>query len=138
MGKTLARLVGGAVIICGVLLGLPTSAHAQPVQIAIDATTQDGPARQPLTQVIHVTNFGGTEATGVTVTFTPPKGVKVDTACPFDRLHGVRSYTCSLGTLAAGHSADITFSISMNKSGDVDLEVVCDQGTFIASFPAFG
>ena len=133
MEKALVRFFGGAVMVCGSLLGLSTSAHAQSVQIAIDSTTLAGPAHQDLSQVIHVTNIGGAEATGVTVTFTAPKGAKVDTACQFDRFHGLRSYTCSLGTLTAGQTADVTFSISMAKSGDVGVAVTCDQpGTFLA------
>jgi hypothetical protein len=132
MKKTLVRFFGGAVMVCGAFLGSPSSAHAQSVQIAIDATTRDGPAREALPQVIHVTNQGTAEATGVTVTFTPPKGAKVDTACQFDRLHGVGSYTCLVGTLPAGQTADVTFLVSMHKSGDVGVEVTCDQGTFVA------
>jgi Domain of unknown function DUF11 len=130
MKKTLVRFFGGAVMVCGTLLGLPTSAHAQ---ISIDANMQSGAARQSLLQVIHVTNGGSAEATGVTVTFTAPKGTKVDSTCPSDRFHGVLSYTCFVGTIPGGQTADVTFSISMNKSGDVDVEVTCDLGTFVDS-----
>jgi len=131
MKKTLVRFFGGAVMVWGALLGLPTSVHAQ--SITIDPLTQNGPARQPLTQVIRVTNQGGPDATGVTVTFTVPKGAKVDSACQFDRLHGVGSYNCVLGTLAAGQEVNIPFTISMNKSGEVGVEVTCDQGTVVGS-----
>jgi hypothetical protein len=129
MEKTLVRFFGGVVMVCGTLLGLSTSAQAQ---ISMDANVQDGPARQALTQVIHVTN-GGAEATGVTVTFTPPKGAKVDSACQYDRFHGVGSYACFVGTLPAGQTAHVLFSISMNKSGDVGVEVTSDQGTIVGS-----
>ena len=111
------------------LLGLPTSAHAQ--SIAIDPMTQNGPARQPLTQIIRVTNQGTGEATNVTVTFTAPKGAKVDSACQLDRFHGVRSYSCFVGTVPGGQTVDVPFSISMNKSEDVGVEVTADQGTFV-------
>ena len=131
MEKTLVRFFGGAVMVWGALVGLPTSAHAQ--SIAIDPITQNGPARQPLTQVIRVTNQGGPDATNVTVTFTVPKGAKVDSSCQFDRYHGVGSYTCSVGTLAAGDIVDIPFTISMGKSSQVSVEVTCDQGTFVGS-----
>jgi hypothetical protein len=130
MKKTLVRFFGGVAIVCGTLLGLPASAHAQ---IAIDATTQDGPAHQSLYQVIHITNQGTAEANGVIVTFTAPKGAKVDTACVFDRVHGVGTYTCLVGTLPGGQTADVPFSISMSKSGEVDVEVTCDQGAFSGS-----
>jgi hypothetical protein len=133
MNKTLVRFFGGAVMVCGAALGLPGSAQAQSVQIAIDNTTQGGPPRQSLPQVIHVTNQGTSEATGVTVTFTAPKGAKVDSACQLDRFHGVRSYSCFVGTLPGGQTADVTFLISMNKSDDVGVEVTCDQGTFVGS-----
>jgi hypothetical protein len=133
MKKTLVRFFGGAVMVCGAWLGLPTSAHAQSGQIAIDDTTQSGPPRQSLPQVIHITNQGTGEATNVTVTFTPPKGTKVDSVCQFDRFHGVGSYTCLVGTIAGGQTVDVTFSISMNKSGDVGVEVNCNEGTFVGS-----
>jgi len=115
------------------LLGLPTSAHAQ--SIAIDPMTQNGPARQPLTQIIRVTNQGGPDATNVTVTFTVPKGSKVDSTCQFDRFHGVGSYTCVVGTgtLAAGQTVDVPFTISMGKSGEIAVEVNCTEGTFVSS-----
>lgn len=133
MKKTLVRFFGGAVMVCGNLLALPTSAHAQ---IAIDSSMHDGPAHQSLDQVIHVTNIGTSDITGVTVTFTAPKGTKVDnTVCQSDRFHGVLSYTCLVGTIPGGHAVDVTFSISMNKSGDVGVEVTSDQGTFVDSLP---
>jgi hypothetical protein len=109
-------MVGGA------LLGLSTSAHAQSFDITAD--TQSGPARQPLAQVIHVANVGQFPATNVTVTFRPPKGAKVDSDCQVDHFPGgFRSYTCTVGTLAPGQKADVTFSISMNQSGDFDVNV---------------
>jgi len=131
MKKTLVRFFGGAVMVCGTFLGLPASAYAQAVQIAIDGTTHGGPPRQSLLQVIHVTNQGTAEATNVTVTFTAPKGSKVDSSCQLDRFHGVRSYSCFVGTLSGGQTVDVTFSISMNKSDDVGVEVTADQGTFV-------
>lgn len=120
-------------MVCGTFLGLPASAHAQTVQIAIDSTPQGGPPRQSLLQVIHVTNQGTGDATNVTVTFTAPKGAKVDSACQLDRFHGVRSYSCFVGTITGGGAIDVTFSISMNKSDNVGVEVDCDQGTFLGS-----
>ena len=120
-------------MVCGAFLGLPANAHAQSVQIAIDDTTQPGPPRQSLLQVIHVTNQGTGIATNVTVTFTAPKGAKVDSACQLDRFHGVRSYTCFVGTITGGATVDIPFSIALNKSDEVGVEVICDQGTFIGS-----
>jgi len=133
MEKTLVRFFGGAVMAWGTLLGLPTSAHAQ--SIAIDAAGQPGSARQPVTQVVGITNQGGPDATHVTVTFTVPKGAKVDSACQFDRFHGTGSYTCVVGTgtLAQGQTVYVPFTISMGKSGEVGVEVTCDQGTFVGS-----
>ena len=133
MEKTLVRFFGGAVMVWGALVGLPASAHAQ--SIAIDPITQNGPARQPLTQIIRVTNQGGADANHVTVTFTVPKGSKVDSSCQFDRFHGVGSYTCTVGTgtLTTGQTVDIPFTIAMGKSGEISLEVTCDQGTFVGS-----
>ena len=133
MEKTLVRFFGGAVMAWGALLGLPTGAHAQSVLIDIEGPGVGVQPRQSVAQTIHLTNTGGAEATNVTVTITPPKGAKVDAAaCLFDHAHG-GSYTCSVGTIAAGGTAEVTFSISMNKSGDVGVEVNCDQGTFIGS-----
>jgi len=133
MEKTLVKFFGGAVMVWGTLLGLPTSAHAQ--SIGIDPVTQPGPPRQPVTQVVGITNQGGPDATHVTVTFTVPKGSKVDSTCQFDRFHGVGSYTCPVGTgtLAAGQTVYVPFTISMGKSGEVTVEVTCDQGTFVGS-----
>ena len=129
MEKTLVRFLGGAAMVCGALVGLPASAHAQSVSFDIVGTTSSGPARQMVgPQVIKVTNSGQEEATGVTVTFSPPKGAKVDSACQVDHLPGgYRSYTCSVGSLTPGQSIEITFSISMTASGDVGVEVTCDQ-----------
>lgn len=130
MAKILVRFFGGAVMVCGTLLGLSTSAQAQSVGFVIGATVVNGPARQSLPQVIHVTNVGGAEATNVTVTFTPPKGARVDTTCQVDHLPGgFRSYTCSVGSLIPGQTADVSFSISMLKSGDFNfgVDVNCDQ-----------
>ena len=131
MKKTLVRFFGGVVMVCGALLGLSTSAHAQSIDIS--ATPLTGSAHQSSAQVIRVTHMGGPEANNVTVTFTVPKGAKVDTPCQLDRFHGVRSYSCFVGPLVAGQWVDVPFSISMAKSGDVDVEVTCDQGTFIMS-----
>lgn len=133
MKKTLVRFLGGAVIAGGTLLALASSASAQSTQIIISPLPQDGPSHQPLTQVIRVTNMGGADATGLTVTFTVPKGAKVDSPCQFDRFHGVGSYTCLVGSLQKGQTAEVTFSISMNKSDDISVEATCDQGTFSES-----
>jgi hypothetical protein len=131
MQKTLVQFFGAAVMVWGALLGFATSARAQSVGFVISAAPPlNGPARQSLPQVIHVTNAGGAEATNVSVTFTPPKGAKVDTACQVDHLAGgLRSYTCSVGNLAPGQTADVPFSISMLKTGDFNfgVDVNCDQ-----------
>jgi hypothetical protein len=128
MTKTLVRFFGGAVMVWGVwLLGLPANAQAQTLILTPD--TNAGPARETYPQVIHVYNAGA-DATGVTVTFTPPKGVKVDSDCQVDHLPGgIRSYTCSLGTIAHGDTADVFIVISLNKPGDASFtaDVTCDQ-----------
>jgi hypothetical protein len=131
MQKTLVRFFGGAVMVCGAWLGLPASAHAQSPSLDIYADTVPGPVRQAVgPQVIHVRNTGA-PANGVSVTFTPPKGAKVDTTCQEDHLPGgLRSYTCVVGALGTGQTADVTFSISMTKSGtaNVGVDVTYDQG----------
>jgi len=131
MQKTLVRFFGGAVMVCGTWLGLPSSAHAQSPSLDIYADTVPGPARQAVgPQVIHVHNSGA-PANGVSVTFTPPKGAKVDTTCQEDHLPGgLRSYTCVVGALGTGQTADITFAISMTKGGtaNVGVDVTYDQG----------
>ena len=131
MQKTLVRFFGGAVMVWGALLGLPTGAHAQSPSFDIWAETTPGSVRQIVgPQIIHVHNNGGA-ATGVSVTFTPPKGAKVDTTCQEDHLPGgVRSYTCLIGAVGPGQSTEVTFSISMTKSGtaNVSVDVTCDQG----------
>src|SRR5690349_5520692 len=133
MEKTLVRFIGSAVMVCGTWLGLPSSAHAQAVTLFIYADTVPGAAHQTVgPQVIHVVNQGSAEATGVAVTFTPPKGAKVDSACQVDHLPGgIRSYTCLVGALGPGQKADVTFSISMTKSNtaDIGVDATCDQGT---------
>ena len=124
-------------MVCGALLGSSTSAHAQ--EIAIDAQIHDGPTHQLLNQLIRVSNgAGGADATGVKVTFWPPKGAKVDTACQVDHFSGgLRSYTCFLGTLTPGQTVDIIFSISMIKGGDdyVVVEVGSDLDYASAALP---
>jgi hypothetical protein len=131
MEKTLVRFFGGAAMVCGAWLGLPTIAHGQSPSLNIYADTVPGPARRAVgPQVIHVHN-NGAPATGVSVTFTPPKNAKVDTTCQEDHLPGgYRSYTCLVGSLGSGETADVTFSISMIKSGvaDVGVDVTYDQG----------
>jgi hypothetical protein len=132
MTKTLVRFFGGAALVWGTcLLGLPASAQAQgSVKFVLSADTNAGPARQTYPEVIHVTNEGTEDATGVTVTFTPPKGVKVDSDCQIDHLPGgIRSYTCLVGTIGYGQTVDVSFSISMTKPGDASFtaDVTCDQ-----------
>ena len=131
MQKTLVRFFGGTVMVWGALVGLPTSAHAQSPSFDIWAETTPGSVRQAVgPQVIHVHN-SGVPATGVSVTFTPPKGAKVDTTCQEDHLPGgIRSYTCLLGSLGTGQTEEITFSISVTKSGtaNVGVDVTSDQG----------
>src|SRR5438034_560396 len=97
MEKTLVRFFGSAAMVCGTWLGLPSSAHAQSVSLFIYADTVPGAVRQTVgPQVIHVVNQGSAEATNVSVTFTPPKGAKVDSTCQVDHSPGgIRSYTCS-------------------------------------------
>jgi hypothetical protein len=129
MIKTLARFLAGATMVCGVgLFGITASAQAQ-VSFILSADTNSGPAGT-YPQTIHVYN-AGTNATGVTVTFTPPKGVKVDSACLVDHLPGgLRSYTCLVGSITGGQTVDIAIVISMNKPGDASfyVDVACDQG----------
>ena len=134
MRKALGRFFAGAVMVWGIwLLGLPASARAQgAVTLYTSADTGSGVTRQSLPQVIHVFNFGTAEATGVTVTFSPPKGVTVDSTCQVDHLPGgLRSYTCLVGTIAAGGSVDVSISVSMNKPGDASFtaDATCDQGS---------
>jgi hypothetical protein len=127
MRKTLVRFFGGAVMVCGSWLGLPASAHAQSFDIVAD--TQDGSVREPLAQVVHVTNVGQLEATNVTVTFRAPKGAKVDCDCQVEHFPGgLRSYTYTVGSLAPGQKADVTFLFSMTRSGDygVIVQVIGD------------
>ena len=123
MRRTLVRFFGGAVMVCGTLLGLPAGAEAQSFDIT--AAILGGPAHQPLAQVIHVKNANPFFAvTNVIVTFRAPKGAKVDSNCQVDHFAGgLRSYTCEIGTLEVGQSADIEFSMSMTKSGDYDITV---------------
>lgn len=129
--KTLVRFFGCAAMVWGLgLVGLAANAQGQ-VVFFTSADTGSGPARQTYPQVIHVYNAGLTDATGVTVTFTPPKGAKVDSDCLVDHSPGgLRTYTCLLDTIAPGQTADVSFSISMNKPGDASFyaDVTCDQG----------
>jgi len=120
MSKTLVRFLGGAVMACGTWLGLPASALAQSFDIAAD--TQNGPVRDPVAQVVHLTNVGQFDATNVTVTFRAPKGAKIDCDCQVDHFPGgLRSYTYTVGTLTPGQRIDIPFSFSMTKSGDYSV-----------------
>jgi hypothetical protein len=129
MKKTLARFFGGAVMVCGALLGLATSAHAQSFHLVITADPISGSARQSLPGTIQVQNTGEFATTNVTVTLRPPKGAKVDAAgCQVDHFPGgLRSYTCALGTLTPGQPAEVTFSISIPASGEIVVEVSSDQ-----------
>jgi len=115
------------------LLGLPADARAQgSVVLLASADTGSGPAHSTYPQVIHVFNNGSANATGVTVTFTPPKGVKIDSNCLVDHMAGgVRSYTCSLGTIAPQQTVDVSFILSMTKAGDASFtaDVTCDEGS---------
>jgi hypothetical protein len=136
MKKTLVRFLGGAVMVCGGLLGLPTSAHAQSLPPALDITVTPltGPAHQATAQMITITHTGGGPATNMTVTFTVPKGAKVDSACQLDRFHGVSSYSCFVGDLTTG-AIFVPLTLSMSKSGEISVEVTCDQGSFTISLP---
>jgi hypothetical protein len=136
--KTLVRFFVSAVMVGGMVLGLPTSGHAQSAQFDISAVPVNGAPRESLPQVIRVTNVGGAEATGITVTLWPPKGAKIDAACQVDHLPGgSRSYTCLLPNLGPGDWADVPFSISMTKSGDIDvvIQVTSDQASRGALLP---
>jgi len=115
------------------LLGLPADAWAQDsVVLYASADTGSGPAHQTYPEVIHVFNSSTTTvATGVTVTFTPPKGVKIDGSCVVDHMAGgIRSYTCSLGDIAPQGTADVQFILSMTKPGDASFtaDVTCNDG----------
>ena len=124
-------------MVCGALLGLPTSAHAQSFHLVITADPLSGSARQSLPGAIQVRNDGEFATTNVTVTLRPPKGAKVDTdGCQVDHFPGgLRSYTCVLGTLTPGQLADVTFSISMADSGEIVMEVTSDQTSAGALLP---
>jgi hypothetical protein len=121
---------------------LAQPAHAQGTQGTVtfytSADTGSGSTRQTFPQVIHIMNASNvTEASGVTVTFTPPKGVKVDSGCLVDHMAGgLRSYTCLVGTIAPLATVDVVFSISATKAGDASFwaDVACDQGTTTAVF----
>ena len=122
MKKTLVRFFGGGVMVCGSLLGLAASAHAQTFDIV--PVTQNGPAHQSLAQTIHITNLSQNTASNVMVTFRAPKGTKVDSDCQVDHLPGgLRSYSCALGSISPGQEADINFSFSTNQSGTFDITV---------------
>ena len=135
--KTLVQFFGGAVMVCGALLALPTSAHAQSFRLVVTADPLSGSARQSLPGSIQVKNDGEFATTNVTVTLRPPKGAKVDAAgCQVDHFPGgLRSYTCVLGTLTAGQPAEVTFSISMPDSGEIVVEVSSDQASAGAMLP---
>jgi hypothetical protein len=133
MIKTLVRFFGGAVMVWGVgLLGLTATAAAQgSVTFYVSADTGSGSTHQTYPQVIHVYNAGPSDATGVTVTFTPPKGVKVAGSCLVDHLSGgLRTYTCSLGTITSLQTVDVVFTVSMTKPGDASFtaDVTCNEG----------
>lgn len=122
MKKTLVQFFGVGIMVCGSLLVSAVSAHAQTFQITPDV--QNGSTHQPLNQTIHIANVSPYPATNVMVTFRAPKGAKVDSDCLVDHLPGgLRSYTCSLGTIQPGQEAQIDFSISMNQSGTFDVTV---------------
>lgn len=137
MKKTLVRFFGGAVIVCGTLLGLSASAHAQ--SLVVETSPMSGSARQSLASVIHVTNTNQFfPANNVTVTFRPPKGARVDSNCQVEHFPGgYRSYTCAVGTLMPGQSVDVNFSISMAQTGDYNIlvEVVGDLVSAGGSLP---
>jgi hypothetical protein len=137
MKKTLVRFFGGAVMVCGALLGLPASAHAQSFHLVVTADPISGSARQSLPGAIQVKHDGDFATTNVTVTLRPPKGAKVDAAgCQVDHFPGgLRSYTCVLGTLTPGQPAEVSFSISMPDSGEIVVEVSSDQASAGAMLP---
>ena len=114
------------------MLGLPAQVHAQgAVAFQLSADTGNGPSRQTLPQVIHIMNYGTADATGVTLTFTPPKGAKVDSTCQVDHMPGgLRSYTCLVGPIASGQTVDVSFILSMTKPADLSIavDVTCDEG----------
>jgi len=120
------------------LLGLPANARAQgSVVLEASADTGSGPARSTYPQVIHVYNSGSGIATGVTVTFTPPKGVKIAGTCMVDRMAGgIRSYTCSLGDIAPLQTVDVSFILSTTKPGDDSFtaDVTCIEGSSTSVF----
>jgi hypothetical protein len=137
MTKTLGRFFGGVVMVWGIwLLGLPANAQTQgSVTLYVSADTGSGVVHQSLPQVIHVYNAGTAEATGVTVTFNPPKGVSVDSTCQVDHLPGgLRSYTCLVGTIPGGQMADVSFSVSRIKAGDASFtaDVTCNEGATLS------
>jgi len=71
------------------------------------------------------------EATGVTVSFSLPKGMKVDGNCLVSHeAGGIRSYTCLAGDITPEQPADVTLSLSSNKPVEATewLDVTCDSG----------
>ena len=131
MKKTLVRFLVSSAMLWG-LFTLPAPAHAQgAVTLQLSSVTGSGPARQTFPETIELANVGTAEATNVTLTFTPPKGAKVDSTCQVDHLPGgQRSYICSIGTLAAGDRVDVSFLFSLSKPADaaITVDVTCDQG----------
>ena len=114
-------------MVCGIgLFGITVSAQGQESLTLSSRISYGPPGSYP--EVIHI--YNGTDVTGVKVTFTPPKGVKVLNDCLVDHLPGgLRSYTCSVGSIPALQGADFVIVISMNKPGDASfyVNVACDQ-----------
>jgi hypothetical protein len=126
MKKTLVRFFGVATLVCGSsLLALPAYADSSLTVDPIPALT--GTVRSSLTLTIHVSG----EATGVTVSFSLPKGMKVDGNCLVSHeAGGIRSYTCLAGDITPEQPADVTLSLSSNKPVEATewLDVTCDSG----------
>ncbi len=87
----------------------------------LSVTKLDNPdpvmAGNDLTYTITVTNDGPNDATGVTLTDTLPSGVTFVSASPGCSFAAPNSVICSLGTLAANSSVDVTIVVRPNTPG---------------------
>ncbi len=98
----------------------------------LSVTKSDDPdpvfAGNDLTYTITVTNNGPNDATNVTLTDTLPTGVTFVSASPGCLFSPPNMVTCSLGTIAAGDSRDVTIVVRPNTPG-----VITDTVTVTAA-----